>query len=123
MNVQYWLAQIEKYSNSTAQPLVILLGNKCDLKEERKVTFEKGQELANDFNIPFFETSAKSAININEAFSNLCKGVIETQKSKCLMQLQTDDDSQYAKSIKLHEKYNDRLDKLKQKIKCSGCSK
>ena len=48
--------------NRYAAPNVckVLVGNKND-KEDREVRTEDGQELASQFNIPFLETSAKSA--------------------------------------------------------------
>src|SRR3990167_3434448 len=47
---------------------MILVGNKCDLEEERHVTTAEGQDLARSFGCPFFETSAKERINVDEAF-------------------------------------------------------
>ena len=45
----------------------ILVGNKCDIDEsKRAVPYSKGQALANEFGIKFFETSAKSNINVEE---------------------------------------------------------
>lgn len=47
--------------------LQILVGNKCDMDEhKRAVPFSRGQALANEFGIKFFETSAKSNINVEE---------------------------------------------------------
>lgn len=53
----------------------ILVGNKCDLSDKRAVSYEEGEELgkflnyiifliAQTYNIPFMEASAKSAYNI-----------------------------------------------------------
>ena len=53
----------------------VLVGNKCDLESERQVTFDEGQTKAKRYGIPFFETSAKSRINIDEcmhAAANFC---------------------------------------------------
>ena len=47
---------------------MILVGNKCDLEEERDVTTAEGKELAKLFNCPFFEASAKARINVEEVF-------------------------------------------------------
>ena len=44
------------------------MGNKCDMDEsKRAVPFSKGQALADELGIPFFETSAKNNINVTEA--------------------------------------------------------
>ena len=47
---------------------MILVGNKCDLEEERDVTTAEGQDLAKTFGCPFFETSAKERATVVEAF-------------------------------------------------------
>ena len=38
---------------------MILLGNKCDL-EERQVSEEEGREKAGEYNLTYFEVSAKT---------------------------------------------------------------
>lgn len=53
----------------------VLVGNKADLERDRTVPTEKGQALADEFGIPFFETSAKSGENIEEAFSALIRNM------------------------------------------------
>lgn len=42
---------------------IVLVGNKCDLDDSRKVTYDEGQELANEWRCDFYETSAKTKIN------------------------------------------------------------
>ena len=44
----------------------MLVGNKCDLEDERVVGKDQGQHLANDWRVRFMETSAKKKINVNE---------------------------------------------------------
>jgi len=43
---------------------MVLVGNKCDLEEERVVGKDQGSNLARQFNCVFMETSAKSKINV-----------------------------------------------------------
>lgn len=49
----------------------ILVGNKSDLNENRKISYEEGENLARKLNCDFIEASAKNNININELFQNL----------------------------------------------------
>lgn len=52
---------------SFSQVPMILVGNKCDLEDERVVGKEQGQNLARQWcNCAFLESSAKSKINVNE---------------------------------------------------------
>ena len=44
----------------------LLIGNKCDLEEEREVESKSGKQLAQVLGIPFLETSAKTGHNIDE---------------------------------------------------------
>jgi len=52
---------------------IVLCGNKCDLEEERKVSLEEGTEKAKEWDVPFFETSAKTRVNIEESFFELVR--------------------------------------------------
>lgn len=47
------------------------------MSEKRKVTYEEGVELAKQYKIDFIETSAKSSTNIDLAFQNLSKTILE----------------------------------------------
>ena len=59
--------QLLKVKDEYYVPMV-LAGNKCDLGIERQVSTEEGREIANLFGCPFFETSAKERINIQESY-------------------------------------------------------
>lgn len=54
----------------------MLVGNKADIFERRKVRKEIAQEFANNLGIPYFETSAKSGNNIAEVFTDPAKQLI-----------------------------------------------
>ena len=50
--------------NAYSKMIILLVGNKNDLKFEREVTTEEGQEFADKHNLIYFETSAKSGDNV-----------------------------------------------------------
>ena len=54
---------------------MVLVGNKCDLESERQVTTGEGQDLAKSFGCPFFESSAKTRINVEESFFALVREI------------------------------------------------
>ena len=74
-NVNNWLAEVKKHAGPHVVKL--LVGNKCDLEQERVVTTKEGQDFADSLGISFLETSAKQRINIDEAFMTLTKQVYE----------------------------------------------
>ena len=51
---------------SMQQVPFVLVGNKCDLEDERQVDTVRGAELAAKYNCPFLETSAKTNTNVEE---------------------------------------------------------
>ncbi len=61
---------------------IILVGNKCDLTNARQVSIEEGQNLANEYNIKFFEVSAKEGTNVDELFSYIVYEIYQENKSK-----------------------------------------
>eukprot|EP00108_Taenia_solium_P009176 TsM_000002500 transcript=TsM_000002500 gene=TsM_000002500 len=74
--------QILRVKDTHEVPLV-LVGNKCDLDNERVVGREQGQTLARNWNCVFMETSAKAKINVNEVFFDLASSA----RHRCLLPL------------------------------------
>jgi len=66
--------QICRVKDKSDVPMV-LAGNKCDLATERQVPTAEAQELAKQWNIPLYETSAKARINVEEAFFQLVREI------------------------------------------------
>lgn len=64
--------QIQRVKDVDYVPIVVV-GNKSDLEEERQVAYEDGANMAKQMNAPFLETSAKQAINVDEAFYTLVR--------------------------------------------------
>ena len=59
----------------TAYFPIMLVGNKCDLDEERHVTESEGKKLANEWKCNFYETSARKRINVEECFYDLVREI------------------------------------------------
>ena len=75
-NVKNWITQIREEANKNV--VIFLAGNKADLPEEsRAVQKEDGQKMAEEYNMPFQETSAKEGINVNETFQELVEKIDE----------------------------------------------
>ena len=65
-NVQVWLDDIKNQCPQTV--LLVLVGNKLDLENERQISYEEGESFAQKNNMYFFETSAKTGVNIENLF-------------------------------------------------------
>ncbi|KAF7244302.1 Ras-related protein Rab-3B [Varanus komodoensis] len=76
--------QIKTYSWDNAQ--VILVGNKCDMEDERIIPIEKGKHLADQLGFDYFEASAKENINVRQVFerlvNNICEKMSESMDSE-----------------------------------------
>lgn len=55
----------------------VLIGNKADMAGKMQVTPEEGAELARKYGIPFFLTSAKTNMNVTEAFLQAAEEVVK----------------------------------------------
>ena len=74
-NISTWIEDCKNQSPKTI--FFVLVGNKSDLEDKRQVSTEEGQELAEKYGIPFYETSAKTGTNINEIFFNSAEEIVK----------------------------------------------
>jgi Ras-related protein Rab-1A len=63
-NVKQWLNEIDRYACENVNKL--LVGNKCDLVSKKAVDYDTAKEFADKLEIPFLETSAKAATNVEK---------------------------------------------------------
>lgn len=67
----------EIIEKSITKPIIILVGNKCDLNEKREVEKKKGEDFAKYEKIYFLETSAKTSKNIRNIFEMIINNLDE----------------------------------------------
>jgi len=72
-NIRNWIRNIEQHAADNVDK--VLIGNKCDMIKDRVVETSRGQGLASEYGIKFFETSAKANINVTEAFTAIAKDI------------------------------------------------
>ena len=72
-NVEGWLEKLRE--NAASDLVVLLVGNKTDLEDQREVSTQEGTQLAQKHELAFLETSALDANNVDMAFSTIinCK--------------------------------------------------
>ena len=77
-NVKGWIESIKEEVSSKV--LIVLVGNKIDKIEEREVKKVEGEDLAEELKLPFYECSALTGENINNAFLGLARKLVETKE-------------------------------------------
>lgn len=104
IKARHWVKEL--HEQASANIIIALVGNKCDLVEgendndSRKVAYAEGEQLATEESLIFFETSAKSGLNVKEVFVALGAKVpsldeqqlVETQENRGV-QLNVQNDS------------------------------
>ena len=78
-HVTVWINNIREICS---QIPIILVGNKCDLEEERIVTEEEGREIAENNKMNFLEASGKNGTNVKETFYLLAEEIIKGVQRK-----------------------------------------
>jgi len=73
VNIKTWLSEIERYASDTVNKL--LVGNKCDLTQKKVVDYETAKDFADKVEMPFLETSAKLATNVEAAFMRMASEI------------------------------------------------
>lgn len=72
-NCKKWLEDIQQYSYPKI--MIVLIGNKADLEDKRKVSFEEGQAYAQANDMIFFETSAYENEGVEKCFLKAAKEI------------------------------------------------
>ncbi|KAI1912959.1 Rab GTPase ypt31 [Ophidiomyces ophidiicola] len=81
-NVTRWLKELRDHAD--ANIVIMLVGNKSDLRHLRAVPTEEAKQFASDNNLSFIETSALDASNVELAFQNILTEVYRIVSSRSL---------------------------------------
>ena len=73
--------QIRRIKDDANVPMV-LIGNKSDLEDDRAIPRPRAFAISRDWNIPYFETSARRRANVDEAFVDLCRQIIRKDQNE-----------------------------------------
>ncbi|KAJ1484727.1 ras family-domain-containing protein [Baffinella frigidus] len=74
-NIRNWMRQIQQHASDTVNK--VLIGNKCDMLDKKVIDTARGQALADEYGIKFYETSAKNNIDVDKAFTEMARDVMK----------------------------------------------
>lgn len=98
-SVEKWVDELKNSGDEGV--CIILLGNKCDLEEQRQVSTEDALRKSDTYKIAFCETSAMQAVNIDKAFTIMVEEIMKQIGKK---------DENNAQSIGINDKNGIILD-------------
>merc|ERR1712048_49839 len=79
--VRRWMNELRVSEDAPNRGSVqILVGNKCDLETQRKVSTEQGARFASEHGLKFMETSARTNEQVSEVFETLAHDVLNTHQ-------------------------------------------
>jgi Ras-related protein Rab-5C len=76
--VDSWVGSLRE--NADPEIILFLVGNKCDLEEQRVISSDTGQGKAKELSAVFYEVSAKTGDRVEELFTDLAKIFLEKRK-------------------------------------------
>uniref|UniRef100_A0A0X3Q1T9 Ras-related protein Rab-6A n=1 Tax=Schistocephalus solidus TaxID=70667 RepID=A0A0X3Q1T9_SCHSO len=72
-----WIDDVRNERGSDV--IIMLVGNKTDLADKRKVSTEEGEKMAKELNVMFIETSAKAGYNVKNLFRRIATELLKKE--------------------------------------------
>lgn len=83
-NISRWLYELRENSSDPKSVVILLVGNKSDLKHLREVSVESASEFSQKNGLSFIETSALDSTNVEQAFIQILSEIYKTQSQKSI---------------------------------------
>ena len=80
INIKNWIKTAQEDMKKKIP--IYLIGNKADLEDERIITQENGENLSEEYNLKFYETSCKTGANIEECFMDMANELYNIMDEK-----------------------------------------
>ncbi|KAH0673392.1 hypothetical protein KY284_024479 [Solanum tuberosum] len=120
-NIGRWLDELQTHSDMNV--VIILVGNKSDLKDAREVTTAEGKALAEAKGLFFIETSALDSSNVTSAFQTVVREIYNILSRKVIQsqELQKKDSGRLANGKSLVLQADDGNQETVAETKKGGC--
>ena len=79
-NVENWIICAKEEMKKNIP--IYLVGNKADLEEDRKISYEEGKSLSEQYGLKFYETSCQTGDNVEKCFTDLAQDLYDIQKKE-----------------------------------------
>jgi GTPase SAR1 family protein len=70
---KYWISELK--SKTAEETVIFLVGNKNDLEQDREITREDAEKVAEEYGLKYWESSAKSSIDVQRIFEELVRSI------------------------------------------------
>ena len=77
--INYWLKKIEEHC-TIPNPVIYLVGTKCEMEDEREVSQERAQIVADELGLKYFEVSSYLRYNVDLVFQTLAQDMDEIHR-------------------------------------------
>uniref|UniRef100_A0A8C2W7X6 small monomeric GTPase n=2 Tax=Cyclopterus lumpus TaxID=8103 RepID=A0A8C2W7X6_CYCLU len=102
LNVRNWMSQLQANAYCDS-PDIVLVGTKADLQDVRDVNARQARDLADRYGIPYFETSAVTGVDVNQAVIALLELVMKRMEQSPQGAPSTEDNGSSVTSHKVQE--------------------
>jgi small GTP-binding protein len=87
-SVDRWINDLRAAADKNLS--IIIIGNKCDLEDQRQVNKEQGEDKAKNYEVAFMETSALSGENLDKAFEKMINEVYKKCHEEMMAEVDVD---------------------------------